>query len=133
MRLLVCDDDESVGRFLGTVLDADEWTVEATASGRDCLARLAGFDPDVIVLDQVMPGLTGIETAGEIRGRGYDGPILLFSAHLTPKIRTEARALGLRTVSKIDTEALVRILTAFESGERPGRPSAASLRGQPGS
>jgi CheY-like chemotaxis protein len=115
MRLLVCDDDPSVGAFLSSVFAWDAWTVVTVTSGPDCIAAVNQQTPDVIVLDQVMPEMTGIEAARVIRGNGYTKPIVLFSAYLTPELRPAVTELDLREVSKADTEAVVRILYAFEA------------------
>jgi len=69
--------------------------------------------PDVIVLDQMMPGLTGIETARRLRGGGFDKPIVLFSAYVGPDLQTAVRELDLKPVSKVDTQAVIRIVDAL--------------------
>ncbi|MDX6299681.1 MAG: Response regulator receiver domain, partial [Nocardioidaceae bacterium] len=66
--------------------------------------------PDVIVLDHMMPELTGIETARLLRQEGYTKPIVLFSAYLGPDLEDAVRDLNLMPVSKIDTQAVVRII-----------------------
>ena len=114
VRLLVCDDDPSIGAFLSSVFAHDGWTVVSVSSGPECVAAVDNETPDVIVLDQVMPSMTGIEAARLIRNRGYANPIILFSAYLTPDLRPAAAELDLREVSKIDTDALIRILYAFD-------------------
>ena len=114
MRLLVCDDDPTIGAFLSSVFAHDGWAVDTVSSGPECVAAVEAESPDVIVLDQVMPTMTGIEAARLIRGRGYPNPIILFSAYLTPDLRPAVAELDLREVSKIDTDSLIRILYAFE-------------------
>ena len=115
MRLLVCDDDPSVGEFLTSVLGHDGWTVVCVSSGPDCVAAVADGGFDVIVLDQRMPAMSGIEAARLIRETGDTTPIVLFSAYLTPELRPAVAELDLREVSKIDSSALIRILYAFEA------------------
>ena len=115
MHLLVCDDDPSVGAFLSAVFAWDGWTVTTVTSGPKCVEAVKQVTPDLIVLDQVMPNMTGIEAARLIRGYGYTKPIVLFSAYLTPELQPAVSELGLREVSKIDTEAVVRVLRAFEA------------------
>lgn len=107
MRLLVCDDDHSIGRFLRSIFSAGGWTVEYVDRGDACLAAAAASPPDAIVLDQMMPGKTGVETARELRARGYTNPIILFSAYLGPDVDAAVGELGVQPVSKIDTQALL--------------------------
>ena len=66
--------------------------------------------PDVIVLDQMMPGLTGIETARQLRSGGFAKPIVLFSAYVGPDLQTAVKELDLEPVSKVDTQAVINVV-----------------------
>lgn len=80
LRVLLVDDEalllesiSSLFRFLGH-------HVEMASSGSECLDKLkAGLTVDLVVLDQNMPGLTGIETLGKIRALHPSLPVLLSS------------------------------------------------------
>jgi CheY-like chemotaxis protein len=109
-RLLVCDDNDSVAQLIETMFTLEGWVVDIACDGPTCLAMVGDQRPDVIVLDQQMPRMTGIDTAKELRASGYDGPAFLFSAYLTPALRKKATTLDLRSVSKVDTAALVRFV-----------------------
>src|SRR5581483_8717803 len=113
MRLLVVDDDLSVGNLLRAIFEREGWTVDHVSSGEDCIAAVEAAPPDVIVLDQMMPGLTGIETARRLRAAGFEKPILLFSAYLGPDLQSAVRELDLKSVSKVDTQAVIRIVDAL--------------------
>lgn len=113
MHLLVCDDDESVGRLLHSIYTASGWTVDVVTSGRDCIDTVTASRPDVLVLDHMMPGLTGVETARILRRDGHSGPIILFSAYLGPDLQEAIRELDLKPVSKVDVNALMRIVDAL--------------------
>lgn len=110
MRLLVCDDDEAVGKLLHAIYTREGWVVDVVTTGRDCIASVATAPPDVIVLDHMMPGLTGLETAQVLRNDGFTNPIVLFSAYLGPDLDANARELDLIPISKIDTRAVVRVV-----------------------
>jgi CheY-like chemotaxis protein len=110
MRLLVVDDDLSVGKLLRAIFETEGWSVDNARSGDECLAMVEASPPDVIVLDQMMPGLTGIETARQLRARGFDKPIVLFSAYVGPDVQTAVTELDLEPVSKVDTGAVIRIV-----------------------
>jgi CheY-like chemotaxis protein len=110
VRLLVVDDDVSVGKLLRAIFDRDGWDVSYATSGEECLTIVRESPPDVIVLDQMMPGLTGIETARQLRHDGFSNPIVLFSAYEGPELQSAARELDLKAVPKVDTQAVVRIV-----------------------
>jgi CheY-like chemotaxis protein len=113
MRVLVCDDDVDVGGFLVTLFDLEGWTSELVTSGEACLDHLTSAErPDVLVLDQVMPGLSGIGVADRLRSEGFVEPIILCSGHLGPELNDDVERLALVPVNKIDLQALVRIIKA---------------------
>jgi CheY-like chemotaxis protein len=114
MRVLVCDDDTEVGEFLRTLFEIEGWESELVGSGEDCLALLAsGAElPDVLVLDQRMPGLLGTEVADRLRAPGFVRPIVLCSAHVGPEHRADIAGLDLVQVNKVDGQAVVRIARA---------------------
>lgn len=66
------------------------------ANGQDALVQLDQCDPAVVVLDQMMPGLTGLETAVLIRERRPDQPMILCSAYLDDRLREQAHAVGIQ-------------------------------------
>ena len=107
-RLLVCDDNESVTQLLEMMFSGDGWDIEVVRDGQACLDVLARSTPDVVLLDQQMDGLTGLETAARARRAGFDRPILLFSAYLDDAARARAQQLDLLPVSKVDFPAVVR-------------------------
>lgn len=107
-RALVCDDNASVTQLLEMMLSVDGWAVDVTTSGHECLEALDDNPPDVVVLDQRMPGMTGLDVAQVVRDAGFDRPILLFSAHLEPDEWARLTELSLLPVSKLDFSAVVR-------------------------
>jgi CheY-like chemotaxis protein len=100
-----------VTQLLDVMFGQEGWRVEVVTSGEACLDVLDRRIPDVIVLDQEMAGLTGLQTAATARKRGIDRPILLFSAYLDAAARRRADRLGVLAVSKVDFPAVVRHVT----------------------
>ena len=112
-RILVVDDAEDVRHWLRLSLESRGWEV----SDADCGdAALVQFDKDpqprLVVLDHMMPGMTGVEVGAELRERGYEGPIVLFSAYLSPGMSSDLRRLRITPVSKVDHTALFRFIDA---------------------
>ena len=66
------------------------------ASGEEAIAYFDEGNATVVVLDQMMPGMTGLETAQALLERDPELRIILFSAYLDEALRTEARRIGIR-------------------------------------
>jgi DNA-binding response OmpR family regulator len=89
-RIVVIDDEESVRDVVTAYLEKDGFTVFAAASGRDGLALAEKKNPDLIVLDLMLPDVSGEEICEEVRSRS-DVPIVM----LTAKAGEEERIGGL--------------------------------------
>lgn len=66
-RILVVDDDLTVRDTLGRVLEEEGYRVEYSANGADALDKVPGFEPHVIVLDLMMPGMNGRQFLATLR------------------------------------------------------------------
>jgi CheY-like chemotaxis protein len=95
-RVLVVDDDENMRTLLTLSLQAFEYEVETAAGADEALAAIARRLPDVIVLDVMMPGKTGIELLGIIRDRPdtIETPVLFYTCLDTADVADAARAAG---------------------------------------
>ena len=89
------------------------WDVVNATSGEECLTMVRDAPPDLIVLDNMMPGMTGLETARRLRQDGFDKPIVLFSAYVGPELQSAAQELDLNPVAKVDTPAVIRIVESL--------------------
>ncbi|MEV1242816.1 response regulator transcription factor [Nonomuraea sp. NPDC050022] len=78
-RILVVDDDHAILRSLRRGLRLEGFVVDTAESGRQALERAVG-QPDAIVLDVSMPGMSGIEVCGRLREAGSQVPVLMLSA-----------------------------------------------------
>ena len=85
-HILVVDDDTRLRELLNSFLSRNGFRVTAASSASEARQRLQGLDFDLIVLDVMMPGQTGLEFAGELR-RTDDVPILMLTAMGDPKDR----------------------------------------------
>jgi CheY-like chemotaxis protein len=66
-RVLIVDDDPTSLALLGPTLEAEGWAVDAANSGEVALRRVAEERPDLILLDLMMPGMSGFEVAAELQ------------------------------------------------------------------
>lgn len=90
--VLVVDDDPTQRRLIQAVLDRDGFQVVHAENGQQALDRLlTGGGADVVLLDLVMPGLSGIDTLKEARAAGVRTPVVVLTA--TGGIETVVRAM----------------------------------------
>ena len=109
--LLVADDEPDIRLMLRTVLRTQGWKVEEVASGDEALVRChEDGNFDAVILDQKMPGLSGAETAQQLRAEGFNFPIILYSAYLTEEVEALAAEVGVQAVAKEDLQGLIRAL-----------------------
>jgi two-component system chemotaxis response regulator CheY len=113
-RVLIVDDEDDI-RALLRVLLADgsgrfEVIAEAT-DGHEALDRWRESRPDIVLLDQRMPGRSGLEVAEQILAEDPLQRIALFSAYLTETMREHATSLGIAAcVPKEDVFAVPDVL-----------------------
>ena len=79
--ILVIDDDPDVRGFIVEALEEQGYNVREAADGREGVAEAEREAPDLIVLDFIMPGLSGAEVARQIRDRLPEQPILFVSGY----------------------------------------------------
>ena len=81
VSVLVIDDDPDVRTFIAASLEEQGYRVRVASDGREGLAALERETPDLIVLDFIMPGLSGAEVARKIRAKRPKQPILFVSGY----------------------------------------------------
>jgi CheY-like chemotaxis protein len=79
--VLVIDDDPDVRGFVAATLEEQGYKVRQASDGRHGLAEIARETPDLVVLDFIMPGLSGAEVANRILEKQPDLPILFVSGY----------------------------------------------------
>jgi two-component system response regulator (stage 0 sporulation protein F) len=100
LRILAVDNDPSVTLSLRFVFGDPRYQLTCVDSGKAALARLdANSDLfDIIIVDEKMPHLTGLELVGAIRKRGINGRIVVVSAHLTSELRQSYERMDVRVM-----------------------------------
>jgi two-component system nitrogen regulation response regulator NtrX len=89
-QVLLVDDEANVRRMLGALLQTEGFAVAEAANGNSALLMLQEVDPDVVLLDLMMPpGPDGLETLTRMRDRGTGAPVIMMSgkAQLTDAVR----------------------------------------------
>jgi len=93
-RILVVDDEPSIVDAVATALRYEGFDVEEAATGRAALAAVAEFEPDLIVLDWMLPDVEGIEIGRRLRAQGYKTAILFLTAKDAVENKVEALRAG---------------------------------------
>jgi CheY-like chemotaxis protein len=78
-RVIVADDEETIATTLAIILNQAGFEARAVFSGEQVVKLLDSFQPEMLITDVIMPGMTGIEVAIAVRSRLPDCKILLFS------------------------------------------------------
>ncbi len=93
-RILVIEDDPSSARLVGYALEREGYQVEIAVNGVEGLRKVQEDDPDLVILDVMLPGLDGFELCHRLRAepRTDHVPILMLSA----KAQEIDRSTGLR-------------------------------------
>jgi CheY-like chemotaxis protein len=89
LKILAVDDNPSIREAMPFIFRSPRYEIESEPDGSHALAKLdanpEGYE--VIIVDQKMPQMTGVELVKGIRERGIPARIMVLSAHLTPEIR----------------------------------------------
>lgn len=91
MRLLVAEDEVELAKGLKYILEAKHFSVDIVSNGEEALYYAQTIDFDGIILDIMMPKLSGLEVLQQLRAAGNQTPILL----LTARSQLEDKVSGL--------------------------------------
>lgn len=129
MRILVVDDEPAIADAVRTALVDDGHAVDAVASGQDALAWAATYPYEVVILDIILGGMSGLDVCAELRRTGYKGSILMLTALGSVDDRVAGLDRGAddyldKPFALAEVQARVRAL-GRRSG--PGRPATITV------
>lgn len=90
-QILIVDDEPGILRILEIQLNNDGYDVITTESGAEAIGLVREKNPDIVLLDILMPGMTGLEVLEDIRAFS-SVPVIIFTAN--NKVVEEAMKLG---------------------------------------
>jgi two-component system OmpR family response regulator len=93
-RILVVDDEPSIVDAVATALRYEGYHVDEAFTGRDALDAVARHEPDLIVLDWMLPDIEGIEVGRRLRARGFKSAVLFLTAKDATENKVEALRAG---------------------------------------
>jgi DNA-binding response OmpR family regulator len=79
--VLVIDDDPDVRGFIAAALEEQGYRVRQASDGKEGLAEVEREKPDLVIVDFIMPGLSGADVARKIRAKLPQQPILFVSGY----------------------------------------------------
>ncbi|MEY4609190.1 MAG: hypothetical protein RL625_1407 [Gemmatimonadota bacterium] len=94
MKILVIEDDPTVGEFVKRGLEEHRWTVDLVADGAEGEALARSQPYDLVILDLRLPGRPGPEVLRNLRARGFERPILVLTAQDAVDAKVETLRAG---------------------------------------
>ena len=104
-RILVVDDEPDVRNFISAYLEDAGFNVETAKNGEEALGKIKANPPDLMTLDMVMPGMTGIQVLRRLK-KNKDWaniPVIVITAHAHDEMGSEE----------------IKKFEAFTAGQRP--------------
>jgi len=93
-RVLVADDEENIRLVLRTLLRKHGYEVDVVDRGDRALERLTDFDPDFVIADVRMPGMSGIELCEALKAKGSRATVIVMSAYGSTDLALRAMKAG---------------------------------------
>jgi two-component system copper resistance phosphate regulon response regulator CusR len=90
MKVLVIEDDPTVGQFVKRGLEEQRWGVDLATDGESGERLAASQEYDLVILDMRLPGKNGIQVLESLRARGFERPVLVLTAQdaVDAKVKT---------------------------------------------
>ncbi len=124
-RILVIDDEPSIVDAVATALRYEGYEVEEAATGRDALEAVIRHEPDLVVLDWMLPDIEGIEVGRRVRERGFKTAILFLTAKDATENKVDALRAGgddyvTKPFSLAEIVARIQAILRRTAGDLPG-------------
>ena len=124
-RILVVDDEPSIVDAVATALRYEGYDVLEAFTGREALDLATSAEPDLIVLDRMLPDIEGIEVGRRLRARGFKTAVLFLTAKDATEDKVEALRAGgddyvTKPFSLAEIVARIQSILRRTAGELPG-------------
>jgi two-component system OmpR family response regulator len=124
-RILVVDDEPSIVDAVSTALRYEGYEVVGVSSGREALSAVTRLDPDLVVLDWMLPDIEGIEVGRRLRAQGSGAAVLFLTAKDATENKVEALRAGgddyvTKPFSLAEVVARVQAILRRTAGDLPG-------------
>jgi two-component system OmpR family response regulator len=123
--VLVVDDEPSIVDAVSTAFRYEGYEVGQAHSGREALEAVVRFEPDLIILDWMLPDIEGIEVGRRLRARGFRTAVLFLTAKDATENKVEALRVGgddyvTKPFSLAEVVARAQAILRRTAGELPG-------------
>ena len=114
-NILLVEDETAIAAFVQTALEREGFTVEVTEDGRQALASVNRSPPDLVILDLMLPGVSGLEVCRAVRRMPTYVPIIMLTARGFASDILRGREVGaVGYITKpFSAEEVVRRVQAF--------------------
>jgi two-component system response regulator MprA/two-component system response regulator TrcR len=114
-RILIIEDDRSIARLAQLELEHRGLRVRCAYDGPSGLGAVAEFEPSVVILDIMLPGMDGVGVLKKLRQQGNKIPIIMLTARDTPADKVHSLDIGADDylTKPFDTEELIARLRAL--------------------
>jgi DNA-binding response OmpR family regulator len=129
-KILIIEDDEALLQTLRTALELENFEVMSAEDGQEGFKKACGKGADLILLDWVLPSMTGLEICQNLRRKGIETPIIILSGRKKDEVD---RVLGLECgaddylLKPFGTKELVARVKAVLRRTRPGEVELAEF------
>ena len=93
-KILIADDDPSSRKLLAQELGDKGFTVDTARGGKETLAKIDSVPPDLLILDYMMPDMSGLDVLKELRAKSNDTPVIMITAYGSVERAVEAMKAG---------------------------------------
>ena len=118
-RVLIVDDDRRMVKTISDILKVKGYEAAEAYTGEEAIEKVKSDNPDCVLMDIKMPGISGVEALKMIKGISPDLPVVLMSAYTTEELTEEAKQQGAYTVlnKPLDVQAVLSFLSLLRKEE----------------
>jgi DNA-binding NarL/FixJ family response regulator len=116
VNILIVDDSASIRRLVRSYIEQNsEWKICGEAeNGQVAIEKVKALKPDVVILDWLMPVMSGLEAARQITRLAPKAAVLMLTLHRSNQLVQEAEAVGIQHVFS-KSENLANLITSLRS------------------
>jgi len=99
VRVLVVDDEYFLAEMVGTALRYEGWKTAVATDPEQAIEQVRTFNPSLVVLDVMLPGIDGFTLFQRLRSLGCEAPVIFLTARDATEDRVRGLTLGATTTS----------------------------------